>query len=213
VLHIACCLWAPNHHSQPFSRCYDESWVERLYRGFARNLTRPFRFVCFTDRPRDLCAGVEQLRLRTATPGYGCLIEPFRLDARRVPLIVCGLDMVIVGNVDHLADWCARGDRIAAPRDPYRPERLINPVVLSPPGIGSRIFEAWSGENDMEWLRRFPWQPLDDLWPGQLAGGVLSLKAHDVRRKGLQGACICYMHGTPKPHQLLHLPWVREHWR
>lgn len=206
MVHIACCLWDANGNSQDFSRCYDESWVDKLYRGFKRNLTRPFRFVCFTDRERSFCPGVEQERLETEVPDYGCLIEPFKLDE---PVIICGLDMVILKNIDHMADFClAGGDKFAAPIHPSKPQDgIVNPIIFVPKGF-RRVFDNWNGENDMLWLRTFPHVLSDKLWLGQL----LSLKLHDVRRKGTQGAHIVYMHGTPKMHQMGNIDWVRQHW-
>lgn len=205
MLIVASCLWQANEKSESFSRCYSEEWVEKLYRGFKRNLTEPFRFVLFTDRMREFSEPIEQLKLITKKPSYGCFIEPFRLDS---PMILVGLDTIIVGNVDHFARYCKEGENVALPRDPYQPDRSINGVALIPRG-NKRIFDWWRGENDMEWLRKFPWEPIDDLFPGQ----VLSLKAHDVRRKGLQGAKIVYMHGNPKPNELTKLHWVQENWR
>lgn len=207
ILKVATCFWQPNDKSQPFSRCYDESWVEKLYRGFARNLTVPFNFYCFTDRDYVFKEPIVQLSL-TGVPDYGCMIRPFSLHG---PKIIVGLDTVVVRNVDHLARYClgAYGSsRIALPVDPYDPLRSINGVALVPSG-NVQIGNEWNGENDMAWLRRFPWTRIDDCWPGH----VVSLKAHDVRRKGLQDARIVYFHGDPKPHQLGHLDWIREHWR
>lgn len=201
---IACCLWDANAHSQPFSRCYDESWVEKLYRGFKRNLTREFAFVCFVDRLRDFSEGIHQTTLVRQPPNYGSLIEPFRLPG---PLIVCGLDMVILKNIDHLADYCETATEIAAPRDPYKPEQLINPIVLAP-AKHEHIIDRWGGENDMQWLRKFPWKPMDDLWPGH----ARSLKAHKIRDCGPGDARIIYMHGSPKAPELMHLNWVKQHW-
>lgn len=205
VLIVSTCLWDANEHTKDFSLGYSEDWVERLYRGFERNLTVPFRFVLFTERHRQFKEPIEQLRLITVKPSYGCFIEPFRLNK---PMILVGLDTIIVGNIDHYADYCMRGDKIALPRDPYQPERSINGVALVPAGHRN-IFDFWRGENDMEWLRKFPWEPIDDAFPGE----CLSLKFHDVRRKGLQRARIVYMHGRPKPPALIQYPWVREHWR
>lgn len=204
MLHVATCLWEANEHSQPFSRGYDESWVEKLYRGFRRNLTAPFRFVLFTDRGREFAEPIEQIRLHADVPHYGCFIEPYRLNA---PMILVGLDTIVVRNIDHLAQFCLKDDRLALPRDPYQPQRSINGVALVPKNK-RQIFDLWRGENDMDWLRKFPWTPIDDLFPGE----VVSLKAHDVRGKGLQDARIVYMHGDPKPPALMQLDWVKEHW-
>jgi hypothetical protein len=204
VLIVSSCLWDANEYTKDFSRCYTEEWAEKLYRGFRRNLTVPFRFVLFTDRLRNFNEPIEQMRLIKVKPDYGCFIEPFRLNK---PMILVGLDTLIVGNLDHYADYCMRGEKIALPRDPYQPERSINGVALVPAGHRN-IFDFWRGENDMEWLRKFPWEPIDDLFPGQ----CLSLKFHDVRRKGLQGARIVYLHGKPKLPALMQYPWVRQHW-
>jgi len=204
MLHIACCLWDVNDKSLPNSRCYDESWVEKLYRGFVRNLTLPFRFVCFTDRDRYFDGPIEQERLEAKVPHYGCLIEPFKLNE---PMMICGLDTVILQNVDHMARYCLEGERIAVPRHPSLPGVTINPIVFVPRGH-RRVFDEWRGENDMEWIGRQDPLHTDTMWPGE----ILSLKLHDVRRKGTQGARIVYFHGDPKPPSLMHLGWVKENW-
>lgn len=205
ALTVASCLWDANAGSEPFSRCYDESWALKLFGAFCRNLTVPNRAVLFTDRERNLPDWIEQDQLLVDPPGYGSMIEPFRLGE---PMILVGLDTVIVGNIDHMARYCLDADRIALPRDPYQPARSINGVALVPKGFG-HVAARWNGENDMEWLRRFDTAFVDDLWPGQL----LSLKFHKVRDLGLQDARIVYMHGRPKQDELGYLDWVREHWR
>jgi hypothetical protein len=204
MLHVATCLWDANRHSLDFSRCYDESWVEKLYRGFARNLTVPFRFVVFTDRKRSFCEGIEQQGLIEIVPDYGCFTEPYRLNQ---PMILAGLDTIVLGNVDHLAAYCLRDDvKVALPRDPYAPERACNGVALVPAGQRN-VFDAWRGENDMEWIRKQPHDFIDDLFPGQ----VQSFKG-SVRGRGLGDTRICYFHGQEKPHQLPLVPWIAEYW-
>lgn len=204
MLHVACCLWDPTNNSYEFSRCYDETWVNKLYRGFKRNLTRPFRFVCFTDRERQFCEGVDQELLETDPPDYGCLIEPFKLNE---PLIICGIDMIVLRNIDHMADYCLQGRVIAVPCHPSRPNVIINPVLFSPAGQ-RRVFDEWNGENDMAWIAKQDTIFTDKMWPNQ----ILSLKLHDVRRKGTQGAHIVYMHGKPKAHQMQDVAWVKQNW-
>jgi len=206
MLYVTTCLWDPNDKSESFSRCYDETWADKLFRAFKRNLSVEFVPVVFTDRDRNFdFPGVCQIPLRSEDLHYGCLIEPFRIGE---PNIICGLDTVVLGNVDHFADYCLSGDQLALPRNPYDSSQSINAIALVPRGH-EHIYDSWSGENDMAWLRKFPCQFIDDKWPGH----VLSLKAHDVRRLGTQSARVIYFHGNPKPHELMHLDWVRENWK
>lgn len=206
MLHVATLLWEANEKTQAFSKIYDESWVNKLYRGFARNLTLPFRFVCFTDRERTFQhAEIEQEMLLTEKPDYGTCIEPYRLGW---PMILVGLDTIITGNIDHLAGHCMKAEKIALPRDPYQPERACNGVALVP--FGQRhVFSNWNGENDMEWMRAQPHVFIDDLFPGQ----VRSFKGH-VKKNGLGDTRIVYFHGFEKMDQreVRNLDWVRKHW-
>ena len=204
-LTIAACLWNPNRHTHDFSTCYNESWVEKLYRGFKRNLTIPFEFVCFTDRERKFAEPIQQERLETKEPNYGCLIEPFKLNT---PTIICGLDMVVLENIDHMARYCLRRGRIAAPVHPSRADLgVINPVVFVPAGH-REVFDTWRGENDMEWLRKFDCRDTEEMWPEQ----IRSWKLHDLRKRGKQQAKIVYFHGKPKPN-VISESWIVQAWR
>jgi hypothetical protein len=204
MLNVVTCLWKPNDTSFEFSRCYDESWVEKLYRGVSRNLTVPFRFVLFTDELRlKLPFEIQQEPLNVRPITYGSFTEPYKLGQ---PMILMGLDTVITGNIDHLAHYCMIANTIALPRDPYMPSRACNGVALVPKGKQD-IWNRWSGENDMEWLRLQPHDFIDDVFPES----VVSFKG-SVRERGLRDARIVYFHGNPKMHQLTELPWVADHW-
>ncbi|MBN7777774.1 hypothetical protein JYP49_14330 [Nitratireductor aquimarinus] len=203
MLTVCTLLWDANRQSRDFSRMYDEEWVHKLYRGFCRNLTVPFRFVCFTDRPRIFDPGIEQDAILARCPDYGACIEAYRTEG---PMILAGLDTVAVGNIDHLAAWCETAKVQALPRDPYRPHIACNGVALVPKGW-TRIAKEHRGENDMEWVRKFPHVFIDDLFPGQ----VVSFKGH-VKKRGLARARIVYFHGQEKPHQLPGVDWIKEHW-
>ena len=208
MIHIAACLWDVNKRSEKFSLCYDESWVEKLYRGFKRNLTVPFRFVLFTDRIRKFNEPIDQELLSTKEPHYGCLIEPFKLN---VPMMIVGLDTVVVRNVDHFAHYCLTESRLALPNHPTKKDYgFINAVAFVPAGHRA-IFDKWRGENDMEWLRRSDAVDASILWPRQLQ----SLKLHEVPlgNQPPEDARIIYMHGSRKPHELTNVQWIREHWR
>lgn len=204
VLTVATLFWDSNEKSQTFSRIYDESWVEKLYRGFARNLSAPFRFICYTDRPRSFAEPIGQVQIRSQRPGYADCIQPYEIEG---PMVLVGLDTVVCGDCDGLADYCFDGEVVALPRDPYNPAQACNGVALIPAGW-TRIARDHRGENDMEWVRRFPHRYLDDDFPGQ----VVSYKG-SVEKRGLGDARIVYFHGERKPHQLPDHPLIREHWR
>ena len=204
MLTVATLLWDPNEASHSFSRCYDETWVTKLHDGFDRHLKQNFRFVLCTDRSRNLPAHIEQVRLKTKKLDYSACIEPYRFG---VPMILVGLDTIVTGSIDHLADYCLNSDTVAVPRDPYAPERACNGVALIPEGQ-QHVWRNHRGENDMDWMRQQEHVFIDDLFPGQ----VQSFKG-SVRNRGLGDTRICYFHGEEKPHQITHVPWVREHWR
>lgn len=203
MLTVASLLWDANEKSARFSRCYNESWVRKLYAGFNRNLTIPWRFVLFTDRIRELPGVIKQEIFKSKNLDYGTCIEPYRFG---VPMILVGLDTVVVGHIDHLANYCLTENSIALPRDPNKPDWSCNGVALIPEGH-QHVYRNWRGQNDMQWMREQSHVFIDDLFPGQ----VVSYKGH-VKKNGLGDARIVYFHGDEKPHEL-DLPWVKEHWR
>lgn len=203
MITVATLFWSPNRHSKSFSSAYSEEWVEKLYRGFARNLTQPFRFICYVDRPRTFAEPIHQLRLKSDEPSYADCIQPYELGC---PMILVGLDTIVTGNIDHLAEYCLSADVIALPRDPYKPSRACNGVALVPTGKQA-VYGTWAGENDMDHMRAQPHVYIDDLWPGQ----VVSYKG-SVQREGLGDARIVYFHGRSKPHELPNVGWIKEHW-
>lgn len=203
VITIATCFWAPNKHSESFSQAYTPDWVDRLARGFSRNLTIPHRFVVFTDREYQFAERIAQVPLATEVPDYGSMIEPFKLGT---PTIIVGLDTIVCGNVDDLANHCFTADKIALPRSPGL--HYANNGVCLVPAAHSRIYDDWRGENDMIWLRRQPHDFIDDIFPGQVQSYRLN-----VRPNGLGDTRLCYFHGRDKPHELPNEPFIQEHWR
>lgn len=203
MLTIATLFWQANDKSRSFSTMYTEEWVEKLYRGFARNLTVPFRFICYSDSARKYSEPILQnINPTLGSNGYSDCIRPYELG---VPMILVGLDTVVTGNIDHLAEYCFKSDRIALPRDPYKPQIACNGVALVPAGW-ERIGKEHAGENDMAWCRSFPHHFIDDLFPKHVQSFKGSVKNH-----GLGDTRIVYFHGEEKPHQLKN-DWLKEHW-
>lgn len=200
---VATLLWDTNEHTQLFSTMYNEEWVDKLYRGFSRNLTIPFDFICFTDRPRFSIFPIEYRVVEgLGRNGYSDCIYPYSLSR---PMILCGLDTIVTGNIDHLVEYVLAGGDYALPRDPYWPTRACNGVALVPEGMGI-IASEHNGENDMEHVRKYPHVFIDDIFPGQ----VVSYKGH-VKENGWEGTKIVYFHGKEKPHEIRD-PEVFKHW-
>lgn len=198
-------LWDANDLSHEFSRAYTEEWAVKLFNGFRRHCTVPYRCVLYVDRLRDLPANIIQVvRPGLGKQGYSDCIVPF---SENRPMILVGLDTLILGNIDKMARWCLDNPgKLALPKHPCE-DWSINGVVLWG-GNDPKIFGDWNGENDMDWIREFPHERIDELWPGK----VRSWRYH-VRRDGVGKARIVYFHGRLKFNELLDDPLIRNEWR
>ena len=223
MLTVATMLWDPTPQSFSWSRCYDQTWVEKLYRGFARNLTMPFRFVCWSDRHRIYAESAIKTAALGDRPGYGDVMMPLTTGD---PTILVGLDTVVLRNIDHLARWCleSKDDVLALPRDPFKWDQACNGVVLAPANFIGPHRPLDTSMNDMEWCRAQPHVFLDDIFPGSVKsykGHVLGQSAvamgergpDAMKPKGFADVDICYLHGNPKQHWLLHIPEIRDNWK
>lgn len=205
MIKIVTLLWDPNDESFDFSKMYDESWVEKLYRGVERNISTPFEFVVITDRYREFSEPITQVLFKDPENiGYHSCIEAFQWDG---PAIIMGLDTVITGDLTLLVEWCMNErNPMALPMDPYNPNQACNGVTLLPPG-NQDIYLTHTNENDMVWLRKFSHVYIDDVLPHR----VKSYKGH-VKTRGLGKQSIVYFHGAEKPHELSE-DWIEQHWR
>lgn len=211
MITVATLFWSRQDGTDHFADGYSQEWVERLCAGFSRNLTHKFRFVVFTDRFRVYDnPRIEQRILSDDPPTYESCLEPYVLNR---PTILVGLDTVVVGNCDDLADYCLTGDALALPRDPFRPELVCNGVALIPAGHRfvwtDRPADLPPRTADMTRVRGVPHRIIDDLFPDQ----VQSFKCGIKKRGGLGDARIVYFHGKEKPHELRGVRWIDEHWR
>lgn len=198
-------LWTPNQHSHEFSQAYTEEWAVKLFNQFRRHCTIPYRCVLYTDRVRDLPGNIIQVvQSDLGKNGYGDCIRPYEMN---VPMVLVGLDTLIVRNIDKMVRWCLENPgKLALPKHPFE-AYSINGVQLWG-GHNPAIFNDWRGENDMDWIREFPHERIDELWEGNVA----SYRAH-VRPNGVGKARIIYMHGRMKFNELLKDPFVMGQWR
>jgi hypothetical protein len=206
LITFASLLWDKNSKSEEFSTMYDETWAVKLFNGFRRHCSMPYRCVLYVDRERKLPGNIEQIVVPgLGLNGYGDCTYPYRENR---PMILVGLDTIVLGSVDKFCRWALEHPgKLALPKHPYE-EFSINGVSVWGGG-NPDIFGKWRGENDMKWIRQFPHERTDELWPGKIA----SWRAH-VKPQGDAGKVrIMYHHGREKPHELLHIPLIRDNWK
>lgn len=99
MVNVVCLKWG---------QLYGPDYVNKLYRGVARNLTQPFRFVCFTDDPTGIEPPVECQPLPPITLPQGYEYSALRkialfaaeLHDLTGQTLFLDLDVIIVDNID-----------------------------------------------------------------------------------------------------------------
>lgn len=152
---------------------YGPEYVNRLHRQVVRNLRRPHRFVCLTDRGEGLSPGIETLpipdlgipgpkgdttwkKLGVFSPDLGDL---------RGPALFLDLDLLVLGPLDDFFDyqpekiciihnWISRWKMVLR----ARPEIGNSSVFRFPVNECGEIIDRFQTEKD---------QALRDWWPPQ----------------------------------------------
>lgn len=219
MITVCCCLWGdwPEHG-------WGEDYVARLTRAVARNLSLPYRFICFVDDEiKANKLSFIETRLLKAPVWDGCLPKLYvyspeaELSGR---VLLLDLDNVIVGSLDDMAaydgEFCVR----AALPEWDRGERLLDGDMIGFE-VGEKSAALWdafiadpqaaakeTGGRE-RWFIRAHIEA--DVWQEIVPGQVVSYKAH-CRNNGLPpDARIVSFHGKPRPHEVAE-DWVREHW-
>ena len=79
---------------------YDAEWVRKLRDAVARNLTRPHRFVCFSD----VEVPCERIALQYDWSGWWSKIEMFKEGSLTGDTLYLDLDTAITGSLDGLTN-------------------------------------------------------------------------------------------------------------
>lgn len=203
---------------------YDGEWVNKLYRGLARNTTRAFELVVLVDRHYDdITEPVRQVPFliqdNNTTAGWTVLIEMYRPDI--VPAgqrrMTTGLDTIICNNIDQIMDW---DEDVGLISDPFFPNDVCNGISIVSSAISEQIWNIWMTKQDwvMENCLLPPWNVpsemvlmrkcfnannecprIDHYYPGL----IYSYKVHILANpKLMDTAAIVYFHGKYKQHQL-----------
>jgi hypothetical protein len=87
---------------------FSTDYVHKLYNMVKRNLTIPYRFICFTDNPNSLNPDIRTVRLQQGFEYCWNKLELFRPDhfSKETLCLYIDLDVVITDNIDDLVTVC-----------------------------------------------------------------------------------------------------------
>lgn len=193
-------------------------YINILFDSVRRNLPEGYegRFVCFTDDPTGLHAGIESRPLPADLPGWWNKLALFRdgvfHDGDRV--LYFDLDTLITGRLDDIAGY--DGD-FAILSDFLRPGGWQSSVMAWRVGA-PRLRYIWPSYvragypiddpgGDQSWIQSHVTHA--DLWQDKFPGQFESIK----RIRGIpEKANVIVFHGEPRPHQVTD-GWVPEIWK
>tara|TARA_R110002020_G_scaffold3253_3_gene14777 strand:- start:5367 stop:6050 length:684 start_codon:yes stop_codon:yes gene_type:complete len=192
---------------------YSPEWANKLYRGFARNMTKPFRFVCLSDH--DKSEGfIDEIEVipfihSDHVGTWMCINEIFRPDLKIEHGLFVGLDTVICRNVDFLHSYKGRFCMVRHPRHPNRAmnaitlfskaewiwERYIKDPLKAIEESKTRHWAQEQGSEMLWWEKINPYCSVTQrVFPS------LRLYSYKLENPYLRDAHIIYWHGRRKPH-------------
>ena len=232
-MNIVCLKWGDK---------YGPEYVNRLYSGVNRNCSIPFKFICFTDNDHGLNTNIQTIPIDSSSlpvnqrgfQGWWFKLHLFEnnngLNGR---VVYIDLDTVITGNIDHILQ---NTQGFVTLRDFYRGYPPNQPPRDE---VGSGLL-AWDhNEHDYFYsefmpsaeklMPRYPggdqmWiqdrQQERTYWQDHFPNQIVSFKAHCVPHRSRakvssklpHDARIVCFHGPPRPHEVAHHDWMKQHW-
>ena len=216
VVNVLCMKWGTK---------YPADYVNRLYSMVARNIRRPFRFVCLTDDNSDLSENIEffplpELSVNLSGPERGwnkLSVFSQELYDLKGKVLCLDLDLIITGDLDDLfdypgavmiiKDWVKRDG--TGNSSVYRFEVGAHPEVLSEFEASFEKIKAVY-RNEQEYLSAILMQKNALVyWPDKWCR---SFKRHCLRpwsffisreTKIPADARVIVFHGKPDPHDAI----------
>ena len=211
---------------------YGPDYVNRLYSMVARNLTLPFRFVCFTDDPQGIRAEVACRDLPPITLAPEHKDRPWRkiglfnrelADLKGIGLFL-DLDLVVVGSLDPL--FLYEPGRFCIIHNWTHPDRIVgnSSVYRFEIGADSYVMDRFNSESHLHWIEQytnsqtFLSNSVKNMayWPAEwcvsfkkhcLPKGPFGILNGILPSKVPQDARIVVFHGHPNPDDALAGRW------
>lgn len=146
---------------------FTPEYVARLRSMVARNIDRPYRFVCLTDRPEQLPPEVEAVPIVhwKSLKGWWAKINLFRPGLFTGRVLYLDLDVLIVSPLNAIIDFPARMALVpdGAPKFQGQGElktvhRYNSSVMVWDAPVGNQLFENWKPDiaarlwGDQDWI-------------------------------------------------------------
>lgn len=208
---------------------YGPEYVNRLYAMTARHLSRPHRFMCFTDDTNGLRPEVETAPMPPITLDPKYSMAPWRkiglFNAKLADLegqaLFLDLDLIVVGPLDEFFDY--EPDRFCIIHNWTRPGQRVgnSSVYRFEIGADSYVLDRFYERPHMAWIERyrnsqtFLSNTVKDMvfWPKKWC---VSFKRHCLAPIPFRwthparipsGARIVVFHGRPNPDEALEGRW------
>jgi hypothetical protein len=147
---------------------YTVEYVDRLRAMCLRHLSGPARFVCFTDRPGEMPAGVDAVTVTpfAGLPGWWSKLHVFRSDVGLSGRVLyLDLDTLVVDSLDPIVDFPAPFATIPDGGSSFQPKnglkvikRFNSSVMTFEAGAFDRLYRDWTPViakrlfGDQDWL-------------------------------------------------------------
>jgi len=197
---------------------YTADWVDKLQRGVQRNLTRPHRFVCFSDCE----VNCERVELQTGDHGFWSKMQMFKPGVLNGPTLYLDLDTVICNNIDLIVERIQQQSFVM--------------WIEEDKNIHSSAFMYWHGDHSYLWNKFISkplsyWESLYSVPPLYGDQAIISentnhtvLTDHcptewfhiasykDPRRDLSQVKMLMFRKVSQKPSTMDYHPLVQQHW-
>lgn len=216
---------------------YGPEYANRLYAMTARNLKRPFRFVCFTDDHRGLRPEIEVMAIPPIkidapfenTPWRKLALYHPELGDLTGPTLFFDLDLVITGPLDRFFEH--PGDYVVI-HNWTQPKRIVGNTSVFRFNVGAHadLYELFQSKPTQFWFEKYRIEQtylsfeLDkqgklSYWPAEwcvsfkascLPGGWKFpgiLLNWVLPSKLPETASVCVFHGSPNPDDALKGHW------
>lgn len=210
MIRVVCFKWGDK---------YGDEYVTRLRSMFARHLSLPHAFTCYTERAVD---GVHCEPLPTDYESWWCKIGAFKPGLITGPAILSDLDMVFVGSLDWVGDYldadlaCIENWG-SKPRQGLLYEDEISSAFMIWNGRGAtdEIFNRFS-EREIRRLSPHGDQAfITEVMRGRFTlipqEWIASYKRHCRDGGPPAAASVVAFHGRPRPHEVAD-EWVKAAW-